>query len=215
MAGNGWAGAAFRMTRTPRRFAREAIAATAAKGTSSCSSSVFPGTSAASGTPAASASGVRSGNDRDGVLAGGVDVDQRHSRGFRDVTHPVDIDAGRDESGQRVTGEEVGTHRTGHSDIGAGTTRGQRLVGAFAAGQRGEGAAGDRLAGQRKSGDARHEIEIDGAEDDDHPPLTPPCVRPTTISFWMRIVSSSTGSVTMIAAAASGPQASCSNVSTL
>ena len=47
------------------------------------------------------------------------------------------------------------------------------------------------------------------------PPLTPPCVSPTTISFWMTIVSSSTGSVTMIAAAASGPQASCSKVSTL
>ena len=159
--------------------------------------------------------GVRSRNDRDGVLAGSVDVDQRHPRGFRDVSHPADIDAGRDESGQRVTGEEVGTDRAGHGDVGAGTTRGQRLVGAFAAGQRGEGAAGDRLAGQRKSRDARHEIEIDGAEDDDHPPLTPPCVRPTTISFWMRIVSSSTGSVTMIAAAARGPQASCSNVSTL
>ena len=48
-----------------------------------------------------------------------------------------------------------------------------------------------------------------------YPPLTPPCVRPTTISFWMTIVSSSTGSVTMIAAAASGPHASCSKVSTL
>ena len=48
-----------------------------------------------------------------------------------------------------------------------------------------------------------------------HPPLTPPCVSPATISFWIRIVSSSTGSVTMIAAAASGPHESCSNVSTL
>ncbi len=46
-------------------------------------------------------------------------------------------------------------------------------------------------------------------------PLTPPWVRPTTISFWMTIVSSSTGSVTMMAAAASGPHASCSKVSTL
>ena len=43
----------------------------------------------------------------------------------------------------------------------------------------------------------------------------PPCVSPTTISFWITIVSSSTGSVTTIAAAASGPHASCSKVSTL
>ena len=159
--------------------------------------------------------GVRSRNDRDGVLAGSVDVYQRHPVGSATCrTQPTSTPAAMSPA-QRVTGEEVGTDRAGHGDVGARTTRGQRLVGAFAARQRGEGAAGDRLAGQRQSRDARHEIEIDGAEDDDHPPLTPPCVRPTTISFWMRIVSSSTGSVTMIAAAARGPQASCSNVSTL
>jgi hypothetical protein len=41
-----------------------------------------------------------------------------------------------------------------------------------------------------------------------------PAVSPATIS-WMKIVSSSTGGVTTIAAAASGPQDSCSNASTL
>ena len=47
------------------------------------------------------------------------------------------------------------------------------------------------------------------------PPLTPPAVRPPTISFWISSVSSSTGSVTSSAAAASGPHATCSNVSML
>ena len=209
------AGAALRMTRAPRRCARDAIACTAAMGTSSCSSSVLPGTSAASGTCCrvrrafAPATTVMAFWPASSTWISATPV------GFRDAPHPADVDAGRDESGQRVAGEDVGADRARHGDVGAGTTRGQRLIGAFAAGQRGEGAAGDRLAGLRKARDARDEIEIDRAEDDDHPPLTPPCVRPATISFWMKIVSSSTGSVTMIAAAASGPQASCSNVSTL
>ena len=45
--------------------------------------------------------------------------------------------------------------------------------------------------------------------------FTPPAVRPATISFCMNSVSSSTGAVTTSAAAASGPQEICSNVSTL
>jgi hypothetical protein len=38
---------------------------------------------------------------------------------------------------------------------------------------------------------------------------------PVRISFWITMVSSSTGSVTTMAAAASGPHANCSKVSTL
>ena len=49
----------------------------------------------------------------------------------------------------------------------------------------------------------------------DHPPFTPPAVNPATISFCINNVSSSTGSVTSNAAAASGPQLTCSKVSTL
>ena len=47
------------------------------------------------------------------------------------------------------------------------------------------------------------------------PPFTPPAVRPATISFCIASVRSSTGAVTISAAAASGPQLICSNVSTL
>ncbi len=47
------------------------------------------------------------------------------------------------------------------------------------------------------------------------PPLTAPAVRPATICFWANMVSSSTGSVTMSAAAASGPQLTCSKDSML
>lgn len=48
-----------------------------------------------------------------------------------------------------------------------------------------------------------------------YPPFTPPAVSPTTISFWMTSVSTSTGIVTTSAAAASGPQLTCSKVSML
>ncbi len=47
------------------------------------------------------------------------------------------------------------------------------------------------------------------------PPFTPPAVSPATISRCISSVSSSTGAVTSRAAAASGPQLTCSNVSTL
>ena len=47
------------------------------------------------------------------------------------------------------------------------------------------------------------------------PPLTPPAVKPPTMSFWITTVSTITGNITTIAAAASGPQETCSNVSML
>ncbi len=52
--------------------------------------------------------------------------------------------------------------------LGAGATRSERLIGAFAARQRRERLAGDRLTGLGKSRDPRDEVEIDRAEDDDH-----------------------------------------------
>ncbi len=50
---------------------------------------------------------------------------------------------------------------------------------------------------------------------DRQPPFTPPAVSPATISFWISRVRSRTGAVTTSAAAASGPQLICSNVSML
>jgi hypothetical protein len=51
--------------------------------------------------------------------------------------------------------------------------------------------------------------------EEDYPPFTAPAVSPATICRCAKIVSSSTGSVTISAAAASGPQLSCSKDSML
>ncbi len=48
-----------------------------------------------------------------------------------------------------------------------------------------------------------------------YPPLTAPAVSPATIWRWAKMVRNSTGSVTISAAAESGPQLTCSNESML
>ena len=60
-----------------------------------------------------------------------------------------------------------------------------------------------------------HGCRAPGCRAGRYPPLTPPAVRPATISRCIHTVITSTGRVTSSAAAASGPQATCSKLSTL
>ena len=89
--------------------------------------------------------------------------------GCRDASHqPGDRSrrgaAGRAQRRQR----HVAANRADHRDLGSGTARGQRLIGALAAGKKRVIAAEHGLARPRQVRDRHDQIDIDRAEDDNH-----------------------------------------------
>ena len=78
------------------------------------------------------------------------------------------IDRGGGKLRERHRRERVTAHRARQHDFGSRATRGERLVGSLAARMNGESRTGEGLAGTGQSRDARDQVEIDRAEDDDH-----------------------------------------------
>ena len=111
---------------------------------------------------------IRAGNDRDRIFAARVDVDDGDAgRRVGDGTHD-DVHAVIAQELERGSGERIVSDGAEKGNLRARTPRRQRLVRALAAGAGGEREARERLARARKALDARDEVDVDRAEDDDH-----------------------------------------------
>ena len=111
---------------------------------------------------------VRTGYDRDAVFSSIVD----HDRGRTGCTvysgNSPQINVLLSERLQRHVCECVAADGAEKSHGCTRTRRRERLVGTLAARIRRKRPSSNRLAGPRKASDARDEIEIDRAENDDH-----------------------------------------------
>jgi hypothetical protein len=94
--------------------------------------------------------GVRARGDRDLVLAGGVDDDQRDARRRGHAGHVGDVDALGSELGDGGFAQLVGADRADERDRRPHPRRGDGLVGRLAAAVLGEPAARHGLAGDRQ-----------------------------------------------------------------
>ena len=110
--------------------------------------------------------GARYHGDR--VLAGIVDVDQRDAGRRVGRANAREVDARRIQQREGRRGERVAADGAEHRDVGAGAACGERLVRPLAARTGREARAGERFARTRQPRDARDEVEVDRAEDDDH-----------------------------------------------
>jgi hypothetical protein len=117
---------------------------------------------------------VRAGGGDDGVLAGRIDHDHRDAG--RPVDHPqvARVDAGRRQPGLQGDAEGVGADRAQECAPGAGPHRGDRLVGALAAGDHREVVAQHGLAGQRQGRRGGHQVHVRAADDRDARPAAGP-----------------------------------------
>ena len=111
---------------------------------------------------------VGAGDHGDGVAALGVDVDQRDAGRRAGGADPGKVDPGGGEARQRRRTKRVVAGGPGEQHLGPGAPRGERLVGALAARDHGERVAGQGFAGARQAPDARDQVGVDRAEDDDH-----------------------------------------------
>ena len=153
-----------------------------------------------------------------GVSAGRVGAPRRRhpAPDLRRQNDRVAVDAA-ERSPQAVLGETVAVERRRIEQRDAADGRGHGCVDGLPLVQ-----TSIQIAERRRSKAQRRHHEACPAEQGDvrfHRPcgqsFSPPAERPATISRWASTVSSSTGSVTSSAAAASGPQEICSKVSEL
>ena len=107
------------------------------------------------------------GIDDDRVAALVVDDDVRGAGWALDGAQVVGVDAGVFEGGAQLGAEVVGADRADHRDRAARAGRGDRLVGALAAGDRAELPAGDGLSALRGLGDVGDEVHVRAAEHGD------------------------------------------------
>ena len=114
--------------------------------------------------------GVGPGGDDDGVLALGIDGDERRAGRLGAQLAGAEIDALGFQHRQRDIGEFVGAVRADQRDLRAGAPGRQRLIGALAAGDGDIILAEHRLAGAGNALGAGDEIDVDGSENDDHAP---------------------------------------------
>ena len=108
--------------------------------------------------------GVRAGRDRDLVLAGGVDQDQRDAGRGR---APLRLDEQPVLLRQRLVRERVVADRADEGHVGAEPRARDGLVRALAAADAVEGRVRDRLARPRQPLDPGDEVEVDAADDGD------------------------------------------------
>lgn len=106
-------------------------------------------------------------HDGDHILAVGADQDERCAGGGEALADAGKIDTAGLQQRQRFGGKAVLADGADHAHLSACAGRGQRLVGAFAAGSGGKAGAADRLAGFRQTVDIGDQVEVDRAHDDD------------------------------------------------
>ena len=105
------------------------------------------------------------------VLAMRIHVDQGDAGGRVDCSHARQVDPRRFQVRERRCGKRIAPDGTEQGHMCSGARRSQRLVGTLAAGQRRERPAGQRLAGRGNARNLRHQVQVDGTEDDDHQSL--------------------------------------------
>src|SRR5882724_11996073 len=106
--------------------------------------------------------------DDDEVAARAIDGDQRTPRRECVAFDRRQIDAGGFQFGQRQVGKAVTADAPDHAHLAAGARRSQRLIGALAAGYQRVVRAEHGLARTREPLHGNDQIDVDGAEDDDH-----------------------------------------------
>ena len=112
--------------------------------------------------------GVGAGRERDGVLAGLVDGDDGQARGADAAGNGGEIDAAGLQFPERRQREVVIADGADHAHCGPGAARGQRLVGALATGDERVVRAVDRFARPGNALHARHQVDVDRAENGNH-----------------------------------------------
>ncbi len=110
--------------------------------------------------------------DRDRVLPGGGYHDRGTARGFRDASHQPEIDPGAPQRVECRGGKGIRPNGADQMDLGSGTARGQRLIGALAPGKKHVVAAEHGLARPRQMRNRKDQIDIDRTEDDNHPTMS-------------------------------------------
>ena len=101
-------------------------------------------------------------------------MDQRDAGRCIERLHAVDVDAVLTKQRKRRSSERVAAHGAVQGDHGPGAARGQRLIGAPAAGARRKIESVLCPPARGRCGTRAGEIEIDRAEDNDHRPLRQP-----------------------------------------
>ena len=112
--------------------------------------------------------GVGTGRQHDRVLATFVDGDDGDAGGAAPAVDVGEIDAGRQEFAERDLADVVVADRADEAHLGPGAPRGERLVGALAAGDQRIIGTPHSLARVRRARHPADEVDIDRAEDGDH-----------------------------------------------
>ena len=111
---------------------------------------------------------IGAGADGDGIVASGIDSNGRAAGAGGGDLDTIQVDPGSTQQDQCAVSQSVMADRSDHGDRRTIARGGYGLIGPFAAWLDSRGWSQDGLSGAGDTGQVEDQIEVDGAEDDDH-----------------------------------------------